>query len=479
VVEGMTDEHVHELLLDLAYGELSEGRAAEVADHLASCEACRKERDRLQRTRELVAPLRALEEPGPSFDQRIVDAARAEAGLQADGTPGPTIEVSGSVKPLGLQAARVDPLSRDVRVARTGPSRRAVWFKRGIVGASIAAGAGVALIVATSVQQKAQLRSAEVSALKIRAPEVPPEPSSDIARQPRQAAARGSGGDLAKETGSASRPATASDASAERERGLAQAAPSQEPGTAALPKREPKSTAPAAPAKVPPAEVPAQTSPPSASRDQLALKKRSAGDRYSAGPGTASKPELKTIDEKAAVGAAAKDVSPPPGGVTARRKAEPKAAEERSLGTSPTAGGAVGGTVSAPAAGVPAMVPTRRPADDKPAATALRSASGKVSPADTDPDHLEQLAGNARRSGSYPRASELYRLAAGLRGSKGDASHAAWDLAHAVECLAAASRLDEAGTVRTELLRSYPSEDGPRRAADRALGWPSGADSPR
>ena len=86
-----------------------------------------------------------------------------------------------------------------------------------------------------------------------------------------------------------------------------------------------------------------------------------------------------------------------------------------------------------------------------------------------DPDRLEESAGEARRSGHYPRAAELYQLAAGLRGSKSDSPRAAWDLAHAVECLAAASKLSEAGTVREELLRSYPSEEGPARAADGAI----------
>src|SRR3954471_13809468 len=98
----MTGEHVQDLLLDLAYGELPPERAAEVEAHLASCDACRGERDDILRTRALVAPLRALEQPSAKFKERIVQSARAEAGPQADGTPGPTIEVSGSVKPLGL-----------------------------------------------------------------------------------------------------------------------------------------------------------------------------------------------------------------------------------------------------------------------------------------------------------------------------------------------------------------------------------------
>ena len=97
----------------------------------------------------------------------------------------------------------------------------------------------------------------------------------------------------------------------------------------------------------------------------------------------------------------------------------------------------------------------------------LESALKKEKP---DPDRLEESAGEARRSGQYARAAELYQLAAGARRSANDSSRAAWDLAHAVECLAAASKITEAGGVRAELLRSYPSEEGPRHAADRALG---------
>jgi hypothetical protein len=95
--------------------------------------------------------------------------------------------------------------------------------------------------------------------------------------------------------------------------------------------------------------------------------------------------------------------------------------------------------------------------------------------ADLDPDRLEESAGDARREGSYARAAELYQLASGIRRAKNDSSRAAWDLAHAVECLAASSKLGEASDVRGTLMRSYPSEEGPLRAADRALGWPAKA----
>jgi len=209
----MTGDHVQDLLLDLAYGELPPERAAEVEAHLSRCEVCRAERDDIVRTRALVAPLRTLEEPRPGFDERIVKTARAEAGLQADGTPGPTIEVSGSVKPLGLQAARVDPLAPGVKVAQKEVSKRTVWRRRATVGASVAGAAAVALIVATSVTQKREDRSAEVPALQVRAPGVAGAPSSEadfaqakepektrsapVALPPSPPPPQGSGGDLA------------------------------------------------------------------------------------------------------------------------------------------------------------------------------------------------------------------------------------------------------------------------------------------
>ncbi|MFL5426762.1 MAG: hypothetical protein ACJ783_17220, partial [Myxococcales bacterium] len=120
-------------------------------------------------------------------------------------------------------------------------------------------------------------------------------------------------------------------------------------------------------------------------------------------------------------------------------------------------GAVAGGTVSAEA----------------PSQSAFRQSS--VNTAQPDPDRLEASAGEARRSGQYARAAELYQLAAGARRSANDSPRAAWDLAHAVECLAAASKLTEAGGIRAELLRSYPSEEGPRHAADRALGYPANA----
>jgi len=424
----MTGDHVQDLLLDLAYGELSAERAAEVEAHLSTCEVCSAERDDIVRTRALVAPLRSLEEPRPGFDERIVKTARAEAGLQADGTPGPTIEVSGSVKPLGLQAARVDPLAPGVKVAQKEVSRRTVWRRRATVGASVAGAAAVALIVATSVTQKHEDRSAEVPALQVRAPGVAGAPSSQAesaqAKAPEKMRTapvslppppQGSGGDLAPQAV----PLEAK--KAER------AAPPAAQDTA----REKASAAQGV------------------SKDQRDLvpygrNARSFDDVKAAQP---PPPATQLLDKDKARDQQAPSTAPPP--------------EKRQRAAAVRNEAVAGGAVSPPAPASRALPPAE-------------TGVAKAAPGpDLDPDRLEESAGTARRAGSYARAAELYKLASGLRHAKNDPSRAAWDLAHAVECLAAASKIHEAGDVRAELMRVYPSEEGPLRAANRALGWPA------
>jgi len=425
----MTGDHVQDLLLDLAYGELPAERAAEVEAHLATCEVCRAERDDIVRTRALVAPLRSVEEPRAGFDERIVQSARAEAGLQADGTPGPTIEVSGSVKPLGLQAARVDPLAPGVKVAQKEVSKRSIWRRRATVGASVAGAAAVALIVATSVTQKHEDRSAEVPELKVRAPGVAGEPvpaaSPVPARRvdrfeppppPPSATPQGSGGDLA--------------------------APSSGPVVAAEPAAR-KSLDAAKKAE-------------DAVREKTAVAPSARDDKEPMPAAGSAKTfeDAKPVQPPPSFREAARETSAAPAApAPAAKPPQPEIAQKQRAAVAQANGSAVGGQPLSP---VPA--------------TGL---SGTTAPANPDPDQLEESAGAARRAGSYQRAAELYQLSSGLRRAKNDPSRAAWDLAHAVECLAAASKIHEAGDVRAELMRSYPGEEGPLRAANRALGWPA------
>jgi hypothetical protein len=83
-------------------------------------------------------------------------------------------------------------------------------------------------------------------------------------------------------------------------------------------------------------------------------------------------------------------------------------------------------------------------------------------------DALEDDAGAARRAGDYARAAALYREAAAMR-KESVPQRAAWDMAHAVECLAAGGNVAEAVAVRRELLQSFPEQQGPRAAANSAL----------
>jgi hypothetical protein len=79
----MNHDTVREKLLDLTYGELSEREAALVEGHLAGCEACRAERDRIAGTR---AAMRRLEPvPAPERGERILLAAARQAAERRPG----------------------------------------------------------------------------------------------------------------------------------------------------------------------------------------------------------------------------------------------------------------------------------------------------------------------------------------------------------------------------------------------------------
>ena len=95
--------------------------------------------------------------------------------------------------------------------------------------------------------------------------------------------------------------------------------------------------------------------------------------------------------------------------------------------------------------------------------------AAKVAEASLEAPAVEANAQQARHAGNYLAAASLYREAAALRQRGNDSSTAAWNLAHAVECLSAAGQFDEARKVRDELVRSYPSETTAISAAARAL----------
>ena len=82
---------------------------------------------------------------------------------------------------------------------------------------------------------------------------------------------------------------------------------------------------------------------------------------------------------------------------------------------------------------------------------------------------LERRAESARRSGSYSSAASLYREAGSLRVDADEKSEASWDLAHEVECLAAAGNFASAQIAGSELMRRFPAAVAAQSAAARAL----------
>ena len=114
---------------------MDEARAGEVRGHLAGCEECRKEKAEIDRTRRMTAPLRQSEQPSEGFDDRVLRAARVQAQLEHDGNIGQVVEVSGSVKALGIEAKDIDATAPvKIRGAERGRPR---WFMPAAVGGSV------------------------------------------------------------------------------------------------------------------------------------------------------------------------------------------------------------------------------------------------------------------------------------------------------------------------------------------------------
>jgi len=405
----MTHAESQDLLLDLAYGELDAVRAAEVEQHLSSCPECRKEKAALEDARRMAAPIRELEQPSPGFDEPILRAARAQAQLEHDGNVGQVIEVTGSVRPLGVDVARIDAHG-PVKV-RSAERARPRWIVRTAVAGSIAAAAALALVVGNTLETRrsAEKVAAHSSDFEIRVqPAVPPVVDSALRdaeakqRQKDEIEARGLGG-------------------------VPVAAPAQEKTHDAV-------------AQMPP------------------LRKRAApGARMQGSGGDAAESQAKAAANAkkerapvvdtvapAASGALEEKLSEPP-----RSASPPRAAE------------------SAPAG--PAVAARQDVARPLAVAKAQSPMAPGVAEASLGAPTVEANAQQARHAGNYLAAASLYREAAAMRQRGNDSSTAAWNLAHAVECLSAAGQFDEARKVRDELVRLHPSETTALSAAARAL----------
>ncbi|TMA26431.1 MAG: hypothetical protein E6J78_13975 [Deltaproteobacteria bacterium] len=412
----MTHSECQDLLLDLAYGELDAVRAAEVQSHLSGCPDCQREEAQMARTRRMVAPLREVEEPPARFDARILAAARAEAHLQSDGLPGEVIEVKGSVQPMGLQAARIDTHAAVAPKSK----RKASWATRVAVGGSIAAAAGLALVMGASLQSRKQ----------------PPQPAAQFEIRVGEAARKAQSDAVAKR--------------AESE---------------AIEKAELKKAA-EAPAPVP--QEPQQTA---GAERKPALKAKAVREETQVGGGSDVADQLASRPDHAKEPAAAT--------TSAERAAPPApAASPPPAAPVPLAGNA--GPPLAAVANEPSAQRAIRTASAPPPAKAAagrlevektRSMPAQLAAPAADASMLESQAQSARHAGNYALAASLYRSAAQMRqsGTQSDAGTVAWDLAHEVECLAAAGLFDQARQVRADLQRLHPSENMAISAANRAL----------
>jgi hypothetical protein len=419
----MTHAESQDLLVDLAYGELDARRAAEVEEHLSGCAECRAERAALEEARRLSAPLRELEEPAAGFDERILEAARAEAHHQHDGNVGQVIEVAGNVRPLGLEAARID--AHGPVKARASERKRPRWMVRAALGGSVAAAAALALVVSTTLD--ARRPAAKVSQVRSEDYRIRVKPAAPEAVDP-----------------------ALRDAEARREVDGA--------------------TAKEQPAAAPPPAAPA----PVAQKKKLEpLAQRTTAEKLPA------KGERERADKDkqdgaldAVAGEAKAPSAPPPSGnvvaagrglsggvasASGEERTAPAQPQEMPVAARQSAGAPAAQALSAPAAAPPraALAESR---EMKAAAATRPKAAG-----------IEASAQQARHAADYVLAASLYRSAAEARQEEGDASAAAWNLAHAVECLAAVGRFDEARQVREELTRLHPSETTAIAAARRAL----------
>jgi len=448
----MTHAESQELLLDLAYGELPAARAEEVQAHLAGCPECQREKAALDETRRMAAPLRELEEPSAGFDDRILAASRAQAQLEHDGNIGQVIEVSGSVRPMGLEAARIDAHAKP----RTAEApRRPRWGMRVALGGSIAAAAALALVVSTSLQSKHEVeRASHMVAERAYEIRIQPAPVPQAANEAIRDAKR--------------------DDAAKTEAAPAAAAPERKDAAPAQAEKE-------APMRLAKKRVEPETMAPVGGLAGLGAANGARGGSGGDALDATSANEVR--------GPAKATPPPAPPAARAEAKAAPAAEEAARPEPQPVVAKALrepGAAVAAPAeneradAPQPAAVASRvaqtassARSSAQPTAVAAApklEAKSKEAAAEVAPPELERQAQEARLGGDRASAAGLYRKAARLRREAGETSaDAAWDLAHAVECLAAIGQFDEARQVRAELSQLYPAEKSAWSAAGRAL----------
>ncbi len=436
----MTHPESQDLLLDLAYGELPPARAAELLAHLAGCAECQREKAAIEQARRMAAPLRELEEPPAGFDDRILAAARAQAQLEHEGNIGQVIEVEGSVRPAGLEPAQVDA---HAKVARRKEQRRPRWMVRVALGGSVAAAAALALVMSTSLQQRQKVEAARASvdkAYEIRIQPAPVAllPSGAVQKARKEAAAAAESPTKPQET----EPSVPR--GSEPRRAKKAATPEDAAGAGALGGLRGGSGGDALDSVVAEERVPpAVATPPAVAQPPAAAPPRAVATS----PAIAPPPAVATSPAAA-----------PPPAAAASTTAQRAAREDSPL---PEVRARVTASNGA------AQVAQNR---QQIAATTATPPVAPVAKGSRSAAEVEEQAQEARHGGSYPLAAALYREAASLRRAEApQGTEAAWDLAHAVECLAAAGRFDEARGVRDELAKLSSTAPGAFAAAGRAL----------
>jgi pentatricopeptide repeat protein len=402
----MTHAESQDLLLDLAYGELDAARAAEMERHLSSCPECRKEKAALEDARRMAAPVRELEEPSPGFDDRILRVARAQAQLEHDGNVGQVIEVTGTVRPLGVDVARID--AHGPVKARSADRKRPRWVVRTAVAGSVATAAALALVVSNTLEARRnaqKVAEAHSTDFEIRVQPAAPQ-AVDSALRDGEAKQREKDEIVAKGLG-----------------GVPVGAPPQDKTHDAV------------------AQMP------------LLRKRAASGARTQGSGGDVAQSQAKAAAnvKERALAAETRSETQTTGGLAEKLTEVPPASAPP--------------PVAAPAPAAPAVAPRQEvPRAAKAQSMAETSVGGNLgAPA------VEADAQQARHAGNYLVAASLYRNAAAMRQRGNDSSTAAWNLAHAIECLSAAGQFDEARKVRDEMIRSYPSETTAIAAAARAL----------
>lgn len=536
----VTCAECQDLLLDLAYGELDGARAAGVEAHLVACAACRSERAQIAGIRSLMAPLLVAEEPRAAIDEVILKAARAEAQRLAAGSDAGAgagtgagrraaarprvVEVVGTIGAPSA-AAPVDVRAQvQTKPAEEKPSRRR-WAMRLAISGSLAAAAGLALVVTDSGKMTAArderlaVQQAQQREIRIRVPGEKASPAgAKGAAAPAPTVERGAADEKAQlEARLAELKSRDAKLRFEESR---KAAPKSEPARLvvtpkakmeAAPERAAKGGALPVTAGSPPAASPAPASaapPPPAALAKRDGEPASRGARDSLEQAAPPSPAAESQPQEAQqnVQPSAKSALDQPAydqpayGLPAERPAERKA--KKSALAQNRAMGALGANQGS---GLPAR---------QQSIGVLGGGPGRAQTGAATAALLEAQARSARHGGNYLAAARLYRQAAvahrqtaaaggqpmptsnqapadlpmdgtSLRkdlgpSDKGPAREtpaealmaAAWALAHAVECLAADARIDDARRIYEELLDTYPQAQGPQLAAARALRMP-------